>query len=320
MRTHTTRPARRARAATLVALILLVASTPVQSQPAHRSILAGKLRTRLAEIATTVPGVLGAQVLDVTSGQRIGVNDTLVFPQGSAIKIAILTELYRQEEAGELKLTDQLPVRRADMAAGSGLLQRFGDGTSTLALRDVAVMMIVLSDNTATNMLIERTQMARINATMRSLGVPSIQVKRKMIQPRESAMGNENVATPHDAATLMARIARCDLPMSKERCADLRRILEIPKGGPVAASVGPGVRVAWKPGGIEGVSTYWALVDLPGAPYAVTAMVNYATDGEQVAEALRAVADAAATYMQALARSTPTGARVPLEEARRVVP
>ena len=320
MRTPTARPTPRAHGLALALAVLLVAWQPAAAQPAHRTILAGKLRARLVEIAGSVPGVMGAQVLDVTSGQRVGVNDTLVFPQGSAIKIAILTELYRQEEAGELKLTDQLPVRRSDMAAGSGLLQRFGDGTSTLALRDIAIMMIVLSDNTATNMLIERTQMARINATMRSLGVPSIQVRRKMIQPRESAMGNENVATPHDAATLMSRIARCDLPMTKERCADLRRILEIPKGGPVAASVGPGVRVAWKPGGIEGVSTYWALVDLPGGPYAVTAMVNYATDDAKVADALRAVADAAATYMQAIARSTPTGARVPLEEARRVVP
>lgn len=293
-----------------LALLAGAGSTTLAAQAPHIEILGERLRTALADAARTAPGVLGAQVVDIETGQRFGINDTLVFPQGSAIKVAILVELFRQEEAGELQLGDRLPVRRADQVAGSGLLQRFGDGTSELSLNDIAVMMIVLSDNTATNMLIDRLGMARVNSTMTALGLPSIRLQRRMIQPQESVAGRENVATAHDAASLMVRIAKCELPMSRERCATLRRILEIPKGGPIVASVAPGTPVAWKPGGITGVSTYWGLVGLDDRPYAIAAMVNYSSDGAGTAAALRQVADAAWAYFSALDHATPHGTRV----------
>jgi beta-lactamase class A len=240
------------------------------------------------------------------------VNDTLTFPQGSAIKIPLLIELYHQDDAGALQLSARVPVRLADRTGGSGLLQNLGDGTSQLSLGDLAMFMITVSDNTATNMLIDRVGMDRVNATTRALGVPEVKLQRKMIRPRDSAAGNENIATPAAAATIMAKIAKCELPMRRERCGELRRLLEIPKGGPIEASVPEGVRVAWKPGDIEGVNTAWGLVDLPGRPYVVVGMVNY-SDADEGMKALRRIADAAYGYFHVLARSTPYGARVPLD-------
>ena len=292
------------------AVALLFAAPSAGAQPAHRRILADRLRAALVRIAESGPGVIGASVIDLRSGERFGVNDTLTFPQGSAIKIPILVELHRQAGSGRLRLDARADLRVADQVAGTGVLQHLGDSTSSLSLGDLATLMIVLSDNTATNILIDQVGMDRVNATMRELGVPSIRLQRKMIRPRESAAGNENLARPVDAASLMSRIARCELPVSKERCAALRRTLEIPKGGPIAASVPADVRVAWKPGEIEGVSTAWGIVDLPGAPYVVVAMVNYGD--EAVAQrTIRQVADAAWEYFHVLARSTPYGVRVP---------
>ena len=281
-------------------------------QPAQRAILAAKLRAELRRIADETKGIVGAQVLDLATGERIGVNDSLTFPQGSAIKIPLLIELYHQDDAGTLKLSTRVPVRLADRTGGSGLLQNLGDGTSELSLGDLAMFMITVSDNTATNMLIDRVGMDKVNATTRALGVPDVKLQRKMIRPRDSAAGNENIATPAAAATIMARIAKCEVPMSRERCGELRRLLEIPKGGPIEASVPEGVRVAWKPGDIEGVNTAWGLVDLPGRPYVVVGMVNY-SDADEGMKALRQIADAAYGYFHVLARSTPYGARVPLE-------
>jgi len=282
------------------------------AQPAQRAILAAKLRTELHRIADDTKGVVGAQVIDLATGERIGVNDTLTFPQGSAIKIPLLIELYHQDDAGVLKLSTRVPVRLADRTGGSGLLQNLGDGTSELSLGDLAMFMITVSDNTATNMLIDRVGIDKVNATTRALGVPEVKLQRKMIRPRDSYAGNENIATPSAAATIMAKIAKCELPMSKERCGELRRLLEIPKGGPIEASVPEGVRVAWKPGDIEGVNTAWGLVDLPGRPYVVVGMVNY-SDANEGMKALRQIADAAYGYFHVLARSTPYGARVPLD-------
>jgi len=297
---------------TLLLLALFPLALGAQTPKAQ---LTDRLRASLAEIARTTDGVLGAEVIDLATGERIGVNDTLSLPTGSAIKVALLVELYRQAEAGTLSLATRVPVRAADLAGGSGVLQAFGDGTSELSLGDLAVLMIVLSDNSATNMLVDRVGMERVNATMRSLGLGGIVWRRKMIQPRESWAGNENVATPAAAASLMAHIASCELPMSRERCAALRRVLEIPKGGPIAASVPSTVRVAWKPGSLEGVSTAWGIVDLPGRPYVVTAMVTYAgADGAD--DVIRRVADAAYGYFSRLARSSKYGVRVPLNVAK----
>ena len=291
---------------------LVCTARVLRAQPAQRAILAEKMRTELRRIADETRGVVGAQVIDLATGDRIGVNDTLTFPQGSTIKVPLLIELYHQATTGRLDLATRVPVRAAARTGGDGLLQHLGDGTSQLSLGDLAVFMITVSDNTATNLLIDRVGMDQVNATMRELGVPQIRMQRKMIRPKESAAGNENIATPAAAATVMAKIARCELPMPKERCGELRRLLEIPKGGPIEASVPEGVRVAWKPGDIEGVNTAWGLVDLPGRPYVVVGMVNY-SDADDAMRALRRIADAAYGYFHVLARSTPYGARVPLE-------
>ena len=98
---------------------------------------------------------------------------------------------------------------------GSGVLHHLSDGGSALSLEDYAIYMIVYSDNTATNVLIDELGMEAINALSMSLGASNTKLQRKMIQPEESVRGNENLSTPLDAARIMERIASCDLPMSE---------------------------------------------------------------------------------------------------------
>lgn len=300
---------------TLTAALLLVAlAAPVHAQPDQRAQLTAKFRARLAEIARTTDGVVGIGVIDLKSGEHFGVNDTLVFPQGSAIKIPLLIELFRQAETGTLSLEERVPVRAADQVGGTGVSQWFGDGQSILSLRDLAVLMIVLSDNTATNVLIGKVGMRAVNGTMASLQLGTIKLQRKMITPRESAIGNENIASPAQAAELMRRIHVCDLPMSRARCDEVRRMLEIPKNGEFPSSVPGSVRVAWKPGTVEGVGTSWGLFALPANPYVLTVMVNY-SDDVAAPQALRLVADATYEYFKRVARSSPYGVRVPVSLA-----
>jgi beta-lactamase class A len=289
------------------ALLLVCLAAPATAQAAHEKQLGEKFAARLATIAAEVPGVMGVSVVDLTSGARYGVNEALIFPQGSSIKVPVLVELYRQADAGRLRLTQRLPIR--EKVGGSGILQHFGDGTAELSLRDLAVLMIVLSDNTATNLLIERVGMERVNRTMAELGLPQTRLQRVMIRPEDSAAGRENVSTPHEAADLMVRIARCELPLRAESCRDVRSILEIPKDTP--GSLPGSVRVAWKGGSIEGVRAGWGIVELPGRPFAVGVMVNYA-DGPTASAAIGKVVDAAYNHFGRLAGATPHGARVSL--------
>jgi beta-lactamase class A len=304
--------ARGARRSLVAGLVAAVAAASVAAQSpspvSARTQLATKLRVELERLAAAAPGVVGLGVVDLTSGERWGVNETLLFAQGSAIKIPLLIELFRRADAGELKLADRVTLTAADRTGGSSLLQYFSDGGSAFSLHDLAVPMIVLSDNTATNMLIDAVGMAKVNQTMASLGLPQTKLQRKMIRPEASARGEENVSTPREAVDLMVRLSRCDLPLTPASCAEVRRLLELPKTGEFRQPIPSAVRVAWKPGGLEGVSTAWGLVALPGAPYAVSVMVNYGS--AQVGDTVRAVSDAVFRHFALVAGATPFGTRV----------
>ncbi|MEO7362234.1 MAG: serine hydrolase [Gemmatimonadaceae bacterium] len=292
-------------------LLALSLSAPVHSQPDQRAQLTEKFRTTIGDIARATNGVVGVSIIDLKSGLRFGINDSLIFPQGSAIKIPVLIELYRQADAGILNLDERVALRVTDQVAGSGVSQYFTAGQSMLSMHDLAVLMIVLSDNAATNVLIGKVGMSAVNSTMISMKLPTIRLQRLMIRARESAVGKENVATPAQAAELMRRIHTCELPMAKSRCDELRRVLEIPKSGAFPSSVPSDVRVAWKPGTVEGVETSWGLFGLPGNPYVVTTMVNYSDEISGQA-ALRQIADAAYQYFLRVARTSAFGVRVPL--------
>lgn len=306
------------RALLFALMIPALAASTAPAQPALRAQLAQKFQAELARIAGEGDGAVGIAVVDLTSGERFGVNEGLVFAQGSAIKIPILIELYRRADANDLDLDERLPLRAADRTGGSGLLQYFGDRKSELSLGDLAIPMIVLSDNTATNMLLDRLGMARITRTMADLGAPQTRVRRKMIRPEESVKGNENVSTPREAADLMVRIARCELPVSATSCAAILRVLEIPKEGAFRDPIPSSVPVAWKPGGLEGVQTAWGLVRLPRRPYAIAVMVNYG--GGDMSGAVRQASDAAYRYFSKIARATEFGTRVPLEQLTKPAP
>jgi beta-lactamase class A len=301
--------------AVVTAAMALAWSASVAAQAPHREQLAAKLQKDLDTLAASASGIVGIGVVDLTSGERFGVNEAMVFPQGSAIKIPILIELFRRADLRDLRLDERLVVRSAEQVGGSGVLGHFSDGGSELSLRDLAIPMIVLSDNTATNLLIERLGMDRVTQTMKELGAPETRLRRKMIRPAESAKGHENVSTPREAVDLMVRLARCELPLSPASCAEVTRILEIPKSGAFRSPIPSSVRVAWKPGGIEGVQAAWAVVQVPGAPYAVAIMVNFGPD--DIDPTIREISAAVYRYFAQIARSTEYGTRVPIEYLRK---
>ena len=283
----------------------------LRAQPEHRDQLRARLQRDLAAVAADYGGVLGVQVVDLADGWTAGVNAGLAFPQGSAIKVPVLLELFRQAERRPGLLRERREVTRAAQVGGSGVAGVFTDGGSALALEDLAVLMIVLSDNTATNLLIDAVSADSVNRLLDGLGAPRTRLRRKMIRPEQSARGEENVSTPAEAAALMVRLHRCELPLARAACERVRAILELPKDDPVRRPIPAAVPVAFKPGALEGVATAWALVRIPDRPYALAVMTNYGfEDGDRAVERVSALAY---DHFRRLARSSPHGVRVPLE-------
>ena len=290
-------------------------STPASAQALQREILRDKLRSDLTSLAGEFEGVAGIQVLDLATGETIGVNADLVFPQGSAIKIPILLELLRRSEADPELLGRRVTLTPEALTGGSGVLKNLTHGGSALSIEDLAILMIVHSDNTATNLVIDLVGMDSVNALTDDLGAPGTRLQRRMIQPEASARGEENLSTPAEAARIMERIARCDLPVSEASCFRIQEILEIPKNGAFRAPIPTSVPVAWKPGGVEGVATAWGLVSLPDRPYAVAIMTSYGGDGSAL---VRAASEVVYRYFARLDRSSEYGVRVPIDVIRRI--
>lgn len=297
-------------AAALVCLFFLFASATAQDQ--NRALLRRKLATEIEKIASQFDGVMGVAIKDLTTGEEILINDQLTFPTGSSIKIPILIELHKQASTGKYKMTDLRRVERKDQIGGSGVIVNFGDGTSQLSLRDLAVLMIVLSDNTATNMLIDQVGMANVNRTLDEMGLQAIRLQRKMIDTAASARGDENIATPREAMRLMEKLYRGEA-VSKPLSDDVLKFLKLGKSSPIPKLLPAGLEIANKPGGIEGVACDWAIVYVPNRPFAIAVMTNYNGQHANADEAIANIAKLAYDYFARLARSTPYGARVPLE-------
>ncbi|MCC6716699.1 MAG: serine hydrolase [Acetobacteraceae bacterium] len=118
---------------------------------------------------------VGFSATHLASGQSVAINPGALFPTASVYKIAIMVELYRQVDAGKFALSDRLTLGDGQRVIGSGVLQKLDSGLAP-TLRDLAMLMIIISDNTATHMLQELVGSANINATMRGLGLADIHV------------------------------------------------------------------------------------------------------------------------------------------------
>src|SRR5207302_7514859 len=157
-------------------LLLLVAGSFAQTaatrqQSEKQQVLWQKLEAGIGEVDRDLDGVLGLAILDLSSGQKFLLHPDDVFPQASSIKIAVLAELYRQAQQGKLKLTDLYTVEASDLVPDSDILGGLTPGVTRITNRDLATMVVAVSDNSATNVLIDRVGMENVNALMDSLGL-----------------------------------------------------------------------------------------------------------------------------------------------------
>ncbi len=265
-----------------------------------------KTDERLREIAVGTRGAFGLAVLDLTSGETFAINEHSLFPQASAIKIPILMEVYRQAGEGKFKLSDLRRIEKADKTPGSGVLSELGDGTVELSLHDLCVLMILVSDNTATNILIDLVGMENVNQMLEGLGLQKTRLRRRMMDMAAATRGEENVSTPAEAARIMEILYRGEF-ISRAVCDEIMAILLKPKTGAIRSALPEGTPVAFKPGGIGGVVTEWAIVLLKHRPYVVAVMENYCL-GEEASGAIKEISKVLHQYFLRLSRATPHGA------------
>ncbi|MBV8892317.1 MAG: serine hydrolase [Acidobacteria bacterium] len=185
-------------------ILLLTSALVAQTATGEKQqVLWHKLETIVEEVDHGLDGVLGLAILDLTSGQTLFLHGDDVFPQASSIKVAILAMLYRQAQDGKLKLTDPYTVQAADMVPDSNIMLGLTPGITRVTNRDLATMMVAVSDNAASNVLIDRVGMEDVNRLMEALALPHTRLRRKMMDIKAATEGRENVSTPREMMTLL---------------------------------------------------------------------------------------------------------------------
>ena len=238
---------------------------------------------------------MGLAVTQLTSGRHIGLRENELFPLASLIKAPILVALYDAVRAGEIDPRERVRYEMATRVPGSGILQDLDDGLS-LTVRDLATLMIAISDNTAADLLLARVGKERVEGLMDRIGLSSIRVPfsirelfeqltdlpggsydelRQRLRASAGSGGRAVIAdqsdrgTPHDLCRLF-ELVEAKAILDETSCATILDILKRNKADSrIPALLPKGTLVAHKTGTIRGVRCDAGIVYAPNGPYAV---------------------------------------------------
>jgi beta-lactamase class A len=299
----------------MLTLLLIATASAQETHPPSapgsekQQLLWQKLEAAVHNADRDLDGVLGVAVLDLTSGQQLLWHADEVMPQASSIKIAVLAELYRQSQAnaaGKARLSDLYTVNAADLVPDSDIMGGLTPGVTRITLRDLATMMVAVSDNSATNVLIDRVGMENVNALLDSLGLKNTRLRRKMMDLKAAQEGRENISTPREMMTLLEAIYRGRV-LNREMTADFIKMLSTHKDSAMVRDLPEGVQIADKPGELEGVRNDSGIVFAKNRPFILCVMSTYDRREKQAKEIIGRIAVEAYNMFERIGRASQYG-------------
>ncbi|MFE8698506.1 serine hydrolase [Cytobacillus sp. FJAT-53684] len=161
------------------------------------------LKEEVYRIASRCKGRVGLVI--ETENNRIEINSRAKFSSASLIKVPILIECFRQSEEGTLDLQQYIPIAESNRVKGAGVLQALSSDLQ-LKVIDVMTLMIIISDNLATNLLIDLLGMEKINQGMRDQNLHDTELSRKMMDFAALKNGLDNYTTAYDMLTCLKEL------------------------------------------------------------------------------------------------------------------
>src|ERR1041385_1615869 len=191
-------------------LLLLLFSFSIQAQTA--------LDDQVKPIVASFKGKVSLFAKNLDTGETYGLNPDERVRTASTIKIAVMIEAFARVAEGKAKWTDEVVLTKEKKVSGSGILNELSDGLK-LTLRDAVNLMMILSDNTATNLVLDVLTTDAVNARMESLGFKQIKIMRKVGSGGESAAGKDpenkiyglGMATPREMVLVMEKLDRGEI-------------------------------------------------------------------------------------------------------------
>jgi beta-lactamase class A len=179
-----------------------------------------QLDAQLKVIAAAHHGQVAIYAHNLKTGQTAALDPDEPVKTASTIKMGILLDAAEQVRGGKASLDEKLPLTKANQVEGSGILGQLTAPLS-LTLRDVLHLMVVLSDNTATNVAIDRLGLDHINATLRAAGLKQTVLYKKVYVPAQGPMPPDQPkfglgkTTAREMASIMERLAECRLSLDE---------------------------------------------------------------------------------------------------------
>jgi beta-lactamase class A len=196
----------------LVLLLIVLISFPVAAQTQ------GALDNQIKTLVGGFKGKVSLFAKNLDTGETYALNADERVRTASTIKIAVMIEAFARVNEGKLKWTDEVILTKEKKVGGSGILNELSDNLH-LTLRDAVNLMMILSDNTATNLVLDVVTADAVNARMESLGFKNIKIMRKVFGGGESAAGKDpeykkyglGMATPREMVLVMEKLDRGEI-------------------------------------------------------------------------------------------------------------
>lgn len=182
------------------------------------------MKKKILAMLREVPGKIGFYYKNLVTGEQWELNPALPLLAASVIKIPVLAEVFMQLEAGTASKNEIYEVKEQDKLSSCGALHYMHTGLS-VTLTDLYTLMIILSDNTATNILIKKFGMENINRCMRNLGLNVTTVNRLLFDSVGAANGKENYISAGEIGMLLEKMYRGEL-VSPNASAEMLAILK----------------------------------------------------------------------------------------------
>jgi beta-lactamase class A len=197
----------------LLASLALLLAALLPASAAAQTTDAAALRRTLEGIIRPYEGIVGVSIQNLATGETLSIRGDEKFPSASLIKVSVLVALLDEVRKGTIRLDDPLVMLARDRVGGSGVLQHLHGGLG-LTVEDAARLMIAISDNTATNLLLDKVPMRMVWAKMDSLGLPATRIHSKtFLRITSVAMDSSvrygvGVTTPDETVRLFALLHR----------------------------------------------------------------------------------------------------------------
>ncbi len=249
------------------------------------------LESRLAPLAKAHKGKVAIAVKNLNTGESYYLNADEPMPTASLIKVAVLIETYLQADDGKFKLTDKVTLHDSDKVPGSGFLTgHFSEG-ATFSIRDAVRLMVAVSDNTATNLVLDKVGIKEVNKRMDAWGYPNTRINAKVfrgsttsVDPARTKKYGLGSTTAREMASIFEEIQageRCRPAIKQCLLTHLRSNEDKDK---FPRLLPPGTIVAHKDGSVSNARTDAGLIYTPNGILVVCVLTDENRDQRWLSE------------------------------------